>query len=210
MKTLFFYEKESKYLLFTLGISYLINFYLFMIFAFFTGFMCFFYRIPNINYNSNKNIISSPCSGKIIKIQENNNSYKLYIFMSLLDPHIQINPTNGIITKYEYISGKFLIAYNLENDNYRSRFITHIKNKNGIIEIIQNTGYLTRRIKNFHGLHNTVYKGDLLGIIKFGSRIDITIPKSYDLIYKLNDHINIGNSIAVITPKDKKKYINKI
>ena len=203
MKTLFFYEKESYYLLSILGISYMINFYLFMILFFFTGFMCFFYRVPDIKFNTNKNIISSPCSGKIIKIQENKDSYKLYIFMSLLDPHIQIIPTNGIITKYEYISGKFLIAYNLENDNYRSRFITHIKNKNGIIEIIQNTGYLTRRIKNFHELHNTVDKGDLLGIIKFGSRIDITVPKSYDLIHKLYDHINIGNSIAVISPKDK-------
>ncbi len=201
MKTLFFYEKESYYLLAMLGLSFMINLYLFIILSFFTGFLCFFYRIPTIKFNTNKNIISSPCSGKIIKIQENNDSYKLYIFMSVIDPHVQIIPTNGIITKYEYISGKFLIAYRLENDNYRSRFITHIKNKNGIIEIIQNTGYLTRRIKNLHKLNDTVNKGDLLGIIKFGSRIDITIPKTYDLIYKLNDYINIGNSLAVISPK---------
>lgn len=201
MKTLFFYEKESYYLLAMLGLSFMINLYLFMILSFFTGFLCFFYRIPSIKFNTNKNIISSPCSGKIIKIQENNDSYKLYIFMSVIDPHVQIIPTNGIITKYEYISGKFLIAYRLENDNYRSRFITHIKNKNGTIEIIQNTGYLTRRIKNLHELNDTVNKGDLLGIIKFGSRIDITIPKTYELIYKLNDYINIGNSLAVISSK---------
>ena len=42
-----------------------------------------------------------------------------------------------------------------------------------------------RTIKNFNGLHYIVNKGDLLGIIKFGSRIDITVPKSYDLIHKL-------------------------
>ena len=122
--------------------------------------------------------------------------------MNLLDPHIQIIPTSGVITKYEFIDGKYFNAYNLENDNYRSRFITEIKNNYGKIEIIQNTGYLARRIKNFHALNKNVEKGQLMGIIKFGSRIDITIPKSYDLIYKLNDHVNIGNSIAKLPLKN--------
>lgn len=106
---------------------------------------------------------------------------------------------SGTITKYEFIEGEFQLAYNLEDDNYRTRFITEISNEYGVIEIIQNTGLITRRIKNFHKLNKNVEKGELLGIIKFGSRIDITIPKSYHLNVKLNDKVTIGNSLAKLS-----------
>jgi len=143
-----------------------------------------------------KYILASPCSGKIIKIKDLQHSYKLYIYMSPLDPHLQIIPFDGIITNYQYISGKKQLAYKLEDDNYRSRFITQINTKYGIIEIIQNTGILARRIKNNLALNDNVKKGDILGIIKFGSRVDITIPKAFKILKGLYDKIFIGESIA--------------
>ena len=198
MKTLFFKEQESIVFISLNIITYFINKNLFIISLFVTGFLMFFYRIPDIKY-LNDSSVASPCSGKIIKIEEKDNYYKLYIFMSPLDHHVQIIPISGKITKYEFIEGEFQLAYNLENDNYRTRFITEIVNKYGKIEIIQNTGLITRRIKNFHKLNKIVEKGGLLGIIKFGSRIDITIPKSYYLNVKLNDKVTIGNSLAKLS-----------
>lgn len=198
METLFFKEQESIVFISLNIIAYFINKKLFIISLFVTGFLMFFYRIPDIKY-LNDSSISSPCSGKIIKIEEKVNSYKLYIFMSPLDHHIQIIPMSGTITKYEFIEGEFQLAYNLEDDNYRTRFITEISNEYGVIEIIQNTGLITRRIKNFHKLNKNVEKGELLGIIKFGSRIDITIPKPYHLNVKLNDKVTIGNSLAKLS-----------
>jgi len=198
METLFFKEQESIVFISLNIIAYFINKKLFILSLFVTGFLIFFYRIPDIKY-LNDSSISSPCSGKIIKIEENPDSYKLYIFMSILDHHVQIIPVSGKITKYEFIEGEFQLAYNLEEDNYITRFITEISNEHGVIEIIQNTGLIARRIKNFHRLNKNVEKGELLGIIKFGSRIDITIPKPYHLNVKLNDIVTIGNSLAKLS-----------
>ena len=159
-------------------------------------FLIFFYRIPDMQINMSKDILASPCSGKIIKIEDLNDSYKLYIFMSPLDAHLQIIPFDGKIIKHEFITGEKKLAYKIEEDNYRSRFLTHINTNYGMIEIIQNTGVLARRIKNNLKLNDNVKKGDILGIIKFGSRVDITIPKTFKLLKELNDTIFIGDSFA--------------
>ena len=159
-------------------------------------FLIFFYRIPDMEIDMSKDILASPCSGKIIKIEDLNYSYKLYIFMSPLDAHLQIIPFDGKIIKHEFITGKKRLAYKLEGDNYRCRFLTRINTNYGIIEIIQNTGVFTRRIKNNYKLNDSVKKSDILGIIKFGSRVDITIPKTFKLLKELNETVFIGDSFA--------------
>ena len=196
MKTLFFNQNESFILLIFLCISIYINKYIFISIIGLICFLIFFYRIPDMQINISKDILSSPCSGRIIKIEDLKDSYKLYIFMSPLDPHIQIIPFDGTITKYEFIKGKKKLAYKIEADNYRSRFITQIKTDYGLIEIIQNTGMLARRIKNNLKLNEDVKKGEIFGIIKFGSRVDITIPKTFKLLKKLNNKVFISDSIA--------------
>ena len=128
----------------------------------------------------------------------NKNSYKLYMFLSAFDPHIQLIPYDGKITKYEFIEGEYQLAYKLEKDNYRTRFITHIDTKHGNIEIIQNTGMITRRIKNNFNNNDKVDKGSILGIIKFGSRVDITIPNTFKLQFKLHDDVLLGQTLAVL------------
>jgi len=196
MKTLFFDQNESYILFIFLFISCYVNKYIFMGILILIVFLIFFYRIPDMQINMSKDILSSPCSGKIIKIEDLNDSYKLYIFMSPLDAHLQIIPYDGKIIKHEFITGKKRLAYKIEEDNYRSRFLTHINTNYGIIEIIQNTGVLARRIKNNLKLNDSVKKGDILGIIKFGSRVDLTIPKTFKLLKELNDKVFIGDSLA--------------
>ena len=196
MKTLFFDQTESIILFIILFISLYINKYAMIGIIGIIIFLIFFYRIPDMQINMSKDILSSPCSGKIIKIEDLNDSYKLYIFMSPLDAHLQIIPFDGKIIKYEFIKGKKQLAYKIYEDNYRSRFITHINTNYGMIEIIQNTGVLARRIKNNLKLNDNVKKGDILGIIKFGSRVDITIPKTFKLLKGLNDKVFIGDSFA--------------
>ena len=196
MKTLFFDQNESYILFIFLFISCYVNKYIFMGILILIVFLIFFYRIPDMQINMSKDILASPCSGKIIKIEDLNDSYKLYIFMSPLDAHLQIIPFDGKIIKHEFITGKKRLAYKIEEDNYRSRFLTHINTNYGIIEIIQNTGIVARRIKNNYKLNDSVKKGDILGIIKFGSRVDITIPKTFKLLKELNDKVFIGDSLA--------------
>ena len=199
MKSLIIYQKEFYILLLLLLISIFYKKKLFSIlFISIIIFLTFFYRVPEISYSNNINHLISPCNGKIIKIEKQKNSYKLYMFLSAFDPHIQLIPYDGKITKYEFIEGEYQLAYKLEKDNYRTRFITHIDTKHGNIEIIQNTGMITRRIKNNFNNNDKVDKGSILGIIKFGSRVDITIPNTFKLQFKLHDDVLLGQTLAVL------------
>lgn len=202
MKTLFFREKECYILIILIYIIIILKpiFYkkIILVLIILFCFLIFFYRIPKINFNKSKKILVSPCTGKIIKIEKLKNKYKIYIFLSVFNPHIQIIPYSGLVVKSKYIEGINQIAYKLEKDNYRSRYITQIQTKHGKIEIIQNTGIIARRIKNSINFSKNVKKGDYLGIIKFGSRVDIEIPNKFKLLKKLNDKIEIGEELSIL------------
>ena len=196
-KSLINNEIEFYLLLFLLVVSiYLQNKYLIIFLLGIIIFLTFFYRVPEYNFSGDSNNLVCPCKGKIIKVEDTETHTKLYIFLSAFDPHIQIMPYSGKLVKYEFIPGKFQFAYKLEKDNYRTRFITHISSNHGLIELIQNTGMITRRIKNNHQINKKVEKGEILGIIKFGSRVDISIPKSFKITCKINDYVNLGDTIA--------------
>lgn len=198
MKSLLFNETEYKIiaLIYLIGII-LNNKKVLIINTIIFIYLLFFYRYKDIDVINNESLIISPCSGKIIKIEDLGDSNKIYIFLSPMDNHTQIIPYSGKIVRYERIKGEDFVAYKInENDKKRNRFITEIETEFGNIEIIQNTGILAKRIKNYFKLGDNVKKGDLLGIIKFGSRVDIKIPKSFDLNVFVNQKIKIGDKIA--------------
>ena len=198
MKSLLFNENEYKIiaLVFLFGIIInnkkvlIINTIIFI-------YLVFFYRYNKVDVIDNDNLLISPCTGKIMKIEDLGDSNKIYIFLSPMDNHTQIIPYSGKIVKYEEIDGEDFAAYKIdENDNKRNRFITEIKTNFGNIEIIQNTGVLAKRIKNFKKIGDNVKKGNLLGMIKFGSRVDIKIPKCFTLKVHEGKKIKIGEIIS--------------
>jgi phosphatidylserine decarboxylase len=198
MKSLLFNENEYKIieLVFLFGIAFN-NKKLLIINSIIFTYLLFFYRYKTVDVINNDNLLISPCTGKIMKIEDLCEFNKIYIFLSPMDNHTQIIPYSGKIVKYEEIDGKDFVAYKIDkNDNKRNRFITEIETSFGNIEIIQNTGLLAKRIKNFKKIGDNVKKGDLLGMIKFGSRVDIKIPKCFHLKVKESQKIKIGEIIS--------------
>jgi phosphatidylserine decarboxylase len=152
-----------------------------------------FYRDPDIDHNIfNKNHIYSPANGKILKIVETYKYYLITIFLNLHNVHIQYIPYDGVIKNIKHIPGKYYLASSDCADN-NEKMITTIKTDIGYIYVIQIAGKLVRRIVNFNNINDTLKVGDKLGIIKFGSRVDIQIPKhKVKLLVKQNDIIHGG------------------
>jgi phosphatidylserine decarboxylase len=114
--------------------------------------------------------------------------------MSVFNVHINRNPISGNVEKIEYKKGSFL------NAAYEEASINNEQNKvyiNGNIRlvVVQIAGLIARRIKCFIKVGDTVKKGDYLGLIQFGSRLDITMPKNVSVKVKIGDKVKAGFSI---------------
>jgi len=177
-------------------------YYILLLSIIFLLFLCFFYRKEcGIKYS--KNIINSPSYGKIIHIDKNkiinNNRYVLIsIFLNIYDIHYQYIPIDGKIINIQYDnSGKFNLAYNFNKSNENEKMITTIKNNLGTFYVYQIAGKYARRIVHYNKIYDDVTSGDIFGLIKLGSRVDILLPYNDNLIlyYDVGNYVEGGKSI---------------
>lgn len=162
----------------------------------------FFYRYPNpIIRRNNFDCVYSPAFGKIMKIiRQPDNTLFIAIFLSPLGIHYQFSPVSGTIKDFKYDkTGQFELAYELNKSNNNEKAITTIQNKNGEFKIYQIAGFLVRRISSYmeNYKNTTIESGEAIGLIHFGSRVDIIIPKAseFNLKIKEGDYVNGFNTM---------------
>lgn len=184
-------------ILFTIAIlPFLLGYYLFsfIIFSAITFLMQFF-RDPKRNIPTNNGIILAPADGKIMKgkidflkivtkeddplmehiLNDNEKGILISTFMSPFDVHVQRAPVTGKIVKTQYYPGKFKIALgNVDTENEKNLIV--IDSKYGKIGVIQIAGFVARRIVQYVNVGDNVNMGDRLGMIRFGSRVNLIIP----------------------------------
>lgn len=153
------------------------------IFLFLIFFLAFFLREPRLEpVNVNDNIVLSPSYGTIYKIIKDNDLIHIIIILNIMDVHIQYYPINGTVTKQIYdANGKFELVYELEKSSLNEKVITTIEpasnNIPGSLVVQQIAGKFVRRIEtNLNQVPEQVVAGQNLGLIKFGSRVDLILP----------------------------------
>ena len=158
-----------------------------------------FYRYKKYTIEYNDNIIVSPAEGKITNIMLlSNNRILVSVFLSVFNNHTQIYPVNGKVIKRSYDdTGQFDIVI----DRYKSRdnekkIHTIAMKNNNIVKVVQIAGFLPRRIASSDVVPLDVEAGDYLGMIKFGSRVDLIFPGDINkLLVTLHDKIKLGDII---------------
>ena len=162
--------------------------YFIIIFILILYFLLYFFRKPQ-RINKDNHLIVSPCDGTVINVDNN----IISIFLSLFDVHWQYIPIDGIVKKIEYIEGSYYMAMtpkSIHNKGVKITFSTRI----GDIDVIQKVGFLARRIINNIKIGDIVKQGEPYGLILFGSRVDIILPKN-----KTSNLKNTQNVIAGVT-----------
>lgn len=160
----------------------------------FLAFTIFFFRDPEREIGKN---IVSPADGKVIKIEkikdsDVGDSIKVSIFMSVFDVHVNRMPMDGKILKIERVEGKFFPAYSEESEKNEKNIIL-AETKIGKIKIIQIAGIFARRIVCYAKEGKNIAKGERIGMIKFGSRVDLILPKDkVRLKIRVNDKLRAG------------------
>jgi len=168
-----------------------------------TLFIIFFFRNPKRKIPALQNIILSPADGKIIHVGEceedrflKEKALKVSIFMSLFDVHINRAPTSGKVLERSYHPGQFLLA-NAEKSsllNEQNAFVLETEDRLKIL-LIQIAGFLARRIVCYAKAGDNLRMGQIFGMIRFGSRIDLYLPPEVKPIVRPGQRVKGGESI---------------
>ena len=170
-----------------------------------TLFLIFFFRDPNRDVPHGDHIIVSPADGKIVSIKEifendylHLNVKRISIFLSVFNVHINRIPIGGKVEHVQYNPGKFHIAAlekaSLENE----QTAIVISDRQTRILVKQIAGIIARRIACYVKPGDMVQKGARYGMIYFGSRTDIFLPKDAEIKVKLGDSVKGAKDIIAI------------
>jgi len=164
----------------------LVKLLLFVCGIFFVFFVTFFFRVPYRVTNRNADAIIAPADGTIVQIIEdveteyfNDKRIQISIFMSPLNVHVNTYPIDGEVVYVKYHPGKHLVASlpKASKDNEHNTVVQ--KHENGTeIMFRQIAGAVARRIVSYAKKGDAAMQGAEMGIIKFGSRVDVFVPLS--------------------------------
>ena len=174
---------------------------LFVAFALF----CFsFFRDPERTISADPGVIVSPADGRVVVITEEENAGRLgtriSIFLAIWNVHVNRSPAAGVITRIDYRPGKFLAAWDPNASTQNEQNIFTLATPQGSIEFKQIAGLIARRVVSWKKTQDSVAKGERIGLVRFGSRVDLWVPQGSELLVKVGDHVSGGSSVLARWP----------
>jgi len=173
-----------------------------------TLFIAYFFRNPQRKIPTRPNAILSPADGKIIHVGEaqekrylQEKALKVSIFMSLFDVHINRSPVSGKVLKKVYNPGEFLVAHaeksSLVNEQNAIILLTEDRFK---VLVVQIAGLVARRIVCYPKVGESLKRGEIFGLIRFGSRVDLYLPLTVNPAVRVGQKVKGGESIIGVLP----------
>ena len=164
-------------------------------------FIAFFFRDPVRLPPTGGDLIVSPADGKVIAIENVDQSpigdkaTKISIFLSIFNVHINRAPVPGKIERIEYKPGHFFVASNARASEQNERNTFFIDSPHGKIAFSQVAGIIARRIVCWKKEKDSVTIGEKVGMIMFGSRVDLFLPEAVVPAVRIGDSVAGGTSI---------------
>jgi phosphatidylserine decarboxylase len=163
------------------------------------GFMAFFFRDPRRTIPPDQGIIVAPADGRVTRVRiasrDNRDDSLVSIFLSPLDVHVNRAPIAGAIEKIEYKSGRFLMATNERARDENEQNTLTIAGEGITVKCSQIAGILARRIVCWKREGDRVECGERFGMIKFGSRTDLILPKTVEILVREGMHVRGGVTV---------------
>lgn len=164
----------------------------------------YFFRDPQRFPPSGHNLILAPADGRVIGIEHNLHDdlltfrHMVSIFMSPLDVHINRSPVEGRVVSVEHKPGKFHTAFQEKAARENEQVLVIIESMSGKIALRQVAGYIARRIVCHLQPGDRVKMGDRIGMIRFGSRVDLFLPDNISIVVKVGDRVVGGESVVAL------------
>jgi phosphatidylserine decarboxylase len=159
-------------------------------------FIAFFFRDPQRSVPVEAEAIVSPADGKVVRIStEAGGITQISIFLSIFNVHINRSPVEGTVESIRYLPGKFRVAFDERASVENEQNVWTIQYGLHQVKLSQIAGILARRIVSWKRQGERVEKGERIGLIKFGSRVDIFLPGDASVAVSLGDKVKGGSSI---------------
>jgi phosphatidylserine decarboxylase len=176
---------------------FLHHLYLAAIFLLFSIFIAYFFRNPDRCIPTGKNLIVSPADGKVVRIlkQQDGGEKTISIFLNIFDVHVNRSPISGELKNLEYKRGKFKAAFKDEASRINEQNVVTISGEGIQVVVRQIAGLIARRVICWKKPGCSLQRGELFGLIRFGSRVDVVIPGHVEILVKVGDRVKGGASI---------------
>ncbi len=164
-------------------------------------FALFFFRNPRRSCSFGPGTACAPADGKVIKVcpapsemVQRGLPKQISIFMSVFNVHVNRAAIDGTLTEYSYNKGRKFSAFkdkaSLENEQNLSVW----DGPQGRIALKQIAGLVARRIVFDHNLGDSILRGDRIGLIRYGSRVDVFLPDEVTILVEEGDRVRAGES----------------
>src|SRR5580692_55042 len=163
------------------------------------AFLLWFFRDPDRVIPGEAGVLVSPADGKVTDvsplISNGDAQLRISIFLSVFVVHVNRSPITGIVRDIRYHKGKFVNAMNATSAELNEQNVVTVEGDGQIVVFKQIAGLLARRIVFNKKVGDRVERGERVGLIKFGSRVDVLLDASAALEVKIGDRVKGGSTV---------------
>lgn len=161
-----------------------------------------FFRDPERAWQKGADLIVAPADGRVVDIRTvdepaffHGAAQRISIFMNVFDCHVNRYPADGVVAYRQYNPGKFLHAADEKASADNEQSTVGLETPRGKLLIRQIAGLIARRIVTDHPEGTAVHQGERLGMIRFGSRVDLFVPVGTEILIKTGDATRVGMTV---------------
>jgi phosphatidylserine decarboxylase len=160
-------------------------------------YIAYFFRNPKRIIPAGNNLLVSPADGRVVKIYRaaEGGDQTISIFLNIFNVHVNRSPITGQLKQLEYKRGKFKAAFDDEASRVNEQNVITIGGNGIQVVVKQIAGLIARRVVCWKKPGYTLERGELFGLIRFGSRVDIVMPGRVNILVKVGDRVWGGTSI---------------
>jgi len=162
-----------------------------------------FFRDPERAWSRGDRLIGAPADGKVVSVIEvdepvflEGRARRISIFMNVLDCHVNRYPCDGVVAYRHYNPGKFGHAAAEKSSLSNEQTSIGLDTPYGKVLIRQIAGLVARRIVTDHAVGTVVHQGERLGMIRFGSRVDLFLPLGTRVLARVGDITRVGVTVV--------------
>src|ERR1700731_2693827 len=163
-----------------------------------------FFRDPHRVIPSEPGAIVSPGDGRVVVVQDEDYDGKagkrVSIFLAVWNVHVNRSPEAGRITKMEYRPGKFVAGMRASASVENEQNVFTLSTEAGEMVFKQIAGLIARRVVSWKKQGEKVARGERIGLVRFGSRVDVWVPKEAEILVKLGENVKGGSSVLARWP----------
>jgi phosphatidylserine decarboxylase len=181
------------------------------------AFFLWFFRDPERPIPAEPGQVVSPADGKVTFVApitvDGNSRTRISIFLNVFNVHVNRSPIAGVVKQVQYQKGKFGNAMGAGSSDDNEQNIVTVEGEGQTVIFKQIAGLLARRIVFNRTIGESVARGQRIGLIKFGSRVDVILPADARVMVKVGDHVAGGSSVIAAfgdSQTSKKSYSDKV